>query len=143
MDFSSLTLFQVMKAKMAYLSQRQGVLAQNVANADTPGYRAKDVMKPDFKKMIAATGGGSVHKVAIERTNPGHMSGMKMDNNQFTEFKRKNTDELNPNGNNVSIEEEMVKVADNQQEYQKVVSIYAKTVSLLKTAVSGQSSSGG
>ncbi len=49
--------------------------------------------------------------------------------------KRKNTYETSPTGNNVVIEEEMAKIAENQAEYQKVVSLYGKTISMFKNAL--------
>lgn len=137
MDFNNLALFQVMKAKMGYLSQRQAVLAQNIANADTPNYRAQDIEQPDFRKVLGGMSPAQklqTGQLRMAHTNTGHMS-MGNVAMQFNTIERRNTYELNPNGNNVTIEEEMMKVAENQQEYQKVTSVYAKTVELFKTAI--------
>src|ERR1700733_12099117 len=100
MDFSNIGLFNIMKAKMDYISARQGVLAQNIANADTPGYKAMDVAEPDFKKLVA-------HGLQMTTTSPKHMTGGKGGSSGFKIEKRPGTDELNPDGNNVVIEEEM------------------------------------
>ena len=56
-------------------------------------------------------------------------------------IERKLTDELNPNGNNVAIEEEMSKVAANQGEYAMALNLYSKTIAMFKTAI-GNSSGG-
>lgn len=135
MDVAAMPLFQVMKAKMGYLSARQATLAQNVSNVDTPGYRARDISEPDFKKMAASFSSARSGNTGMMRTHPRHMIVAGMEVAHFSEVKRKQTDELNPNGNNVSIEEEMIRVADTQQEYQKVINLYGKTMDLIRTAI--------
>lgn len=135
MDYSSLPLFNVMKSTMGYMSERQSVLAQNVANADTPKYRAKDVVKPDFKKLASTINGGGTQKLHMALTSPMHMGQSSGAISAFKVEKRHTTDELNPDGNNVAIEEEMSKVAANQADYQKVLNLYGKTISLFKTAI--------
>lgn len=131
MDFGSIPLFSVMKSKMAYMSQRQSILANNIANADTPGYQAEDIKAPNFKKVMATASG----QLAMRTTNEKHLTGMSVSGSSFQTIKRESTYERNPNGNNVSIEEEMSKVAENQAEYQKVLNIYRKSVDMFKTAI--------
>lgn len=133
MDFSSMPLFNIMKSKLHYLSERQGVLAQNIANADTPQYRAMDIAAPDFKKMVGANGAGG--QLQMTTTSPQHLKGQAGGVGMFKLEKRKLTDELNPSGNNISVEEEMSKASDNQVEYQKALSLYAKTIAMFKTAI--------
>jgi flagellar basal-body rod protein FlgB len=133
-DFSNLTLFSVMKAKLDYMSERQSVLAQNIANADTPGYRAKDVAAPDFATMAKQMSNPTAQKLPMIVTSPNHIT-PKTQGSGFTAERSKMTDELNPNGNNVVIEEEMMKVGENQAEYQKVLNLYGKTISMFKTAL--------
>ena len=50
MSLSSMSIFAMAQSKMSWLGQRQTVLAQNIANADTPSYRAKDLEALDFQK---------------------------------------------------------------------------------------------
>jgi flagellar basal-body rod protein FlgB len=123
-----------MKTKLETLSERQTLLAQNIANADTPGYKAKDVVEPDFKKMVTDASKNSAQKLPMAITNPSHISAhpsaatLKVVNTRTT-------NELSPNGNNVVIEEEMSKIAANQAEYQKVLNLYSKAVSMFRTAI--------
>ncbi len=105
---------------MAYHSAQQAQLALNISNADTPDYKAKDVVAPDFKKMAF---GGVASGGAAQKLPP------------LAIVTRNSTFERNPSGNNVSIEEEMAKAADNQQEYQKVLNLYRKTVDMFKIAI--------
>lgn len=138
MDFANISLFSVMKAKLNFLSERQAVLAQNVANADTPGYRAMDVTAPDFEKMLKESGSGALQ---MKSTNPKHVTHGSVSAGMFEVKARAKTDELNPNQNNVSIEEEMAQVGQNQAEYQKVLNLYGKAISMFKTAI-GNSNAG-
>lgn len=135
MDFSSLPLFGVMKAKMNYLSQRQSALAQNVANADTPDYQARDVIPPDFKSIAQGTSKFRSRNLGIAVTNPKHIAGSSANAAEFAVGKRASTYERNPNGNNVSIEQEMMLISNNQAEYQQVLGLYKKSVDLFKTAL--------
>lgn len=140
MDFSAIPLFNLMKVKLNYMSERQSVLAQNIANADTPGYRTMDVPEPDFKKMIS--GGQEAHKLQMTLTNPMDMRGTAANAGAFQPEPRQTTGEQKPDGNNVVIEEEMSKIALNQADYQKVLDLYTKTIAMFKTAI-GSAGSGG
>lgn len=137
MDFAGIPLFSVMKAKMGYMSERQGVLAQNVANADTPGYQAMDVKTPDFETMLGSHSSG----LAMQVTSGKHITSGAKSSARYDIAKRASTYEVNPTGNNVSIEEEMSKIAENQAEYQKTLNLYRKTVEMFKTAI-GKPSNG-
>ena len=66
MDFSKIPLFQGLTSKMGWLSHRQQVLARNVANVNTPGYRPKDLTKPDFEEVMReSVGGGRTTPVSL------------------------------------------------------------------------------
>jgi flagellar basal-body rod protein FlgB len=136
MDYSSLPLFGLMKAKLNYASTRQGMLAQNIANTDTPGYRAKDVKEPDFSNVLAQQSG-----LQMTKTSTKHM-GSQTGAVNMNVITRDSTYEQSPTGNNVVIEEEMQRVAQNQAEYQKTLNLYHKTVTMFKTAL-GSPNSGG
>lgn len=131
MDFNGIPLFAAMKAKLSYHSERQNVLAQNIANADTPDYRARDLAAPDFKRMV----GAASHKLPLTVTNPQHVSLSSGAAAGFETIKRKSTYEQSPVGNNVAVEEEMMRIAENQSEYQKTLNLYRKTVTMFRTAL--------
>jgi flagellar basal-body rod protein FlgB len=59
MDFSKIPLFQGLVQKMGWLAQRQQVLARNIANANTPGFKPKDIEKPDFSALLEGQSRGS------------------------------------------------------------------------------------
>lgn len=145
MDYSSLPIFNLMKHKLNFHSARQGVLAQNIANADTPDYKAKEVLAPDFGKLLEEQRSHSAQKMPASmmaaRTHAGHLQGVTPPESPSV-IKRKLTDELNPNGNNIVIEEEMAEVAKNQGEYIKMLNLYSKTLSLFRTAIGNPGSNG-
>lgn len=133
MDFSAIPLFNIMKTKLGYLSARQSVLAQNVANADTPDYKAQDLTAPDFGRMVRDS--NPVRNLQMKTTNPRHITGRSSTGSAYKVTERDKTAELNPNGNNVVIEEEMAKIGENQAEYAKVLNLYAKAVAMFKSAI--------
>jgi flagellar basal-body rod protein FlgB len=140
MNYTDMPLFQLMRGKLGYLSQRQSVIAGNIANADTPGYQARDVAEPDFKAMTKNM--ISAASMPMAATDRAHMQGGQMIAAPTGVIKRPSTYERNPNGNNVVIEEEMMRVAENQAEYQKVLSLYRKTVDMFRTALGRQGGGG-
>jgi flagellar basal-body rod protein FlgB len=105
-----------------------------VANADTPGYKGKDVQKPDFRKVLDA----SVSALAAARTHPSHLAGNSIVPTVYPMVTRATTDELNPNGNNVSIEEEMQMVAVNAADYQLALGIEMSIDKLFQIALGQQ-----
>src|SRR5579862_3870097 len=72
MDIRSIPLFEAITRRMAWLTDRQTVLAENVANANTPGYLEKDLKEPDFRGVLARAGGSSILQIAA--TQPGHIT---------------------------------------------------------------------
>lgn len=135
MDYSSLTLFSTLKAKLNYLSERQSVLAQNIANVDTPDYRAKDVVAPDFQRMVQQAGKPTAQKLPLTVTSGQHIASNSAKDGAYKIQERKTTYDHNPDGNNVSVEEEMMKVAQTQAEYNKSLNLYHKMVTLFNTAI--------
>lgn len=124
MDISGLGLFRQMEQKMHWLSARQTVLSENVANADTPGYRPRDL-----KPFELASG-----TLALAQTNAGHLTGS---NASRTPVAVRDTSiiETSPDGNQVSLEDQLTKVADTGMDYQMLTNLYRKQISMFKTAL--------
>jgi flagellar basal-body rod protein FlgB len=105
-----------------------------VANPQTPGYRERDLRQLDFKDLIA--GGNATGVISVATTNPMHIAIGGSQDDAFG-ADRKRTFEVTPDGNSVVMEDEMTKVADNQQDYQVATMLYTKSLNLLKMAVKG------
>ena len=129
---TDLAVLQALKGKLRFHETRQKVLAENVANAETPGYAARDIKAPDFFRM--AVRGESGDGVATALTNPMHIAGPRITSGAL----RPETIggyEVTPDGNAVSLEDQMMKVTGNQMDYQVASSLYQRSLGLLKTAV--------
>ncbi|MBS1183192.1 MAG: flgB [Proteobacteria bacterium] len=133
MSMTDLPVLQALKGKLRFHETRQKVLAENVANAETPGYTARDIKAPDFFRM-AVEGDGDAG-VSTMLTNPMHIAGPVIGNG--TPFRSETVGgyEVKPDGNAVSLEDQMMKVTSNQMDFQTVTSLYQRSLGLLKTAV--------
>ncbi|PLX37231.1 MAG: flagellar basal body rod protein FlgB [Hyphomicrobiales bacterium] len=132
MSLTDLPILKAIRAKMDWHQARQRVLSENVANADTPGYQAYDLKPLDFEKQLPAAKSG----VAVTRTHAGHIAaGPLAGDSRFADRKVKEYD-VTPDGNQVVLEEQMMKVAQNQLEYQTATALYTRSLKMLKTALS-------
>lgn len=133
MSMTDLPVLQALKGKLRFHEARQKVLAENVANAETPGYSARDIKAPDFFR-VAVEGSGE-GGVATAVTSPMHIAAPAIGNG--TPYRTQKVDgyEVTPDGNAVSLEDQMMKVTSNQMDYQTVTSLYQRSLGLLKTAV--------
>lgn len=132
-----ITLFKAISAKMGYLDARQKVLANNVANADTPDYRAKDLTKVDFGALLKDITSGERMNVHLETTKKGHMPDPNnIDDGEVK--KRRTTYEVAPAGNAVILEEEIIKANQNTMDYNMMTNLYSKHISMMRTALGRQ-----
>ena len=123
----------MMSRQLAWLGARSAVLAQNVANADTPGYAARDLQPVDFRAELARAGGPDTSPT---QTDPRHLAGFaSADRGGFATAKEPAPFETTLSGNSVSLEQQMSKVGETQLAYQTVVELYRKHVSMIRTAL--------
>lgn len=132
MNLPDAPLLSMLRDRMTWLHQRQDVLSQNVANADTPGYVARDLKPLDFAAALKnATSTGS----SMMTTNARHI-GLSQSRGASKFEDRESPDiESSPNGNAVSLESQMIKVSDTQAQFAAAANLYAKALSLMKTAI--------
>lgn len=132
MDIKNIALFQAMGAKMNYLSTRQGVIAQNIANSDTPEYRPRDLTKVDFGAILQDVTGSN--KIRMERTTSGHMT-PGGDIHDARNRKSRMTYEVAPADNAVIIEEQMLKASKTTMDYNLMTNLMRKNVAMIQTAL--------
>jgi flagellar basal-body rod protein FlgB len=130
-------LFNALSKRMDWLTQRETVLAENIANADTPGYVAKDLDESSFAKAL---GNSSQFHMVTARTEPGHMRGTLDGTTAHTAYKERKPYETKPSGNSVVIEEQMVKVAKTESQHTTMTNLYSKYMKMFGMALG---SSGG
>ena len=136
MNLPEAPLMSMLRERMTWLHQRQDILSQNVANADTPGYVARDLKPMDFAQALKGASTGS----SMMTTNARHISLTRgMGTSKFEDHETPDI-ESSPNGNAVSLETQMIKVSDTQAQFAAAANLYAKAMSLMKTAIGRGSS---
>ena len=129
--FEKLELTRMAQALAAHAGARMGVIAQNVAHADTPSYRAGDVAS--FAESYAK----SQDHLEMRATRAGHFGGSLEGDMPPLEIRRKSLAGA-PNGNSVSLEQEMVKSAEARQDHEMALAIYRNTSSILRASLGRQ-----
>jgi flagellar basal-body rod protein FlgB len=124
-----LTLFDLIGRKLDHTDARQRVLTRNIANADTPGFTPKDVVEPDFGRLVR---GGGTPPVSLARTSAGHLGGLGLAPGARTE---ETPADLKPSGNAVSLELEAGKLRSNSGEHKRATMLYGKYLSMIRTAL--------
>jgi flagellar basal-body rod protein FlgB len=126
MDPTNLSLLNLADRRLAWLDQRQAVLAQNIANADTPGWVPRDL--PPFASSLATQTG-----ISMARTQPGDLPGTADDDIlsgvTITPTAR------SQDGNAVALDQQLAEVADSQTDQKLVTSIYQTYLGMFNTAL--------
>ena len=135
---SDLTTFTALKERMKFLQTRQKLLAQNVANADSPGYKPKDIAQlgvdvatrgADATRRMAGPYGMNVSMAATDVRHLGGNRGGAGSEERGASY------ETRPSGNAVNLEDEMLKVSQNQIDFQTAANIYQRGLATLKIAL--------
>lgn len=128
MQIGGLSLFQALTEKMRWHQARQGVLAENIANADTPNYIERDLAGFSFGDELKSSA-----TLSTSMTSPMHISASSGGLGGFGD--ESSPFEITPSGNGVTLEDEMMKVSGNDMDYQAVTALYTRSLRLLKTAI--------
>ena len=130
MDLTNLKLFQMAAKRMDWLSKRQQVLSQNIANSDTPSYAAQDLKDLSFRDLMRR----NRTLPTLEKTSPLHIAATRT-TPKFRPEKEREPYEMAPGGNAVVLEEQLTKVSETQANYRLATNIYAKHVTLIRMAL--------
>jgi flagellar basal-body rod protein FlgB len=115
-------------------NRRMELLAANIANADTPGYLARDI---DFRAaMQAAAGSGVQDTVALTATQPGHVGGSSSEL-PFAPALYRTSIQPSLDGNTVDTERESAAVAEAAIRYEAALMFFSSKISGLRTAITG------
>lgn len=127
--FKNLDIFRMSHAMAVHAGTRQSVIAQNMANADTPGYSARDI------KPFQAVFDTEMHATGLRATRPGHLSGHSAQLQlQFDTIERRDGPH-DPNGNSVSLETEMLNAVDVKRQHDRALAIYKSGMGVLRSAL--------
>ena len=155
MTTQNLTLLKALVTKMDWLEERQKIIAQNISNADTPGYRPNDVTPLNFKSLLsksassislgagmAGIGAAAAPAAAsgLAVTQAAHMGsgGTSGGGVKIQEKQQKNPYEVAPAGNAVVLEEQLLKMNETYTDHRFITNLYQKNIDMLKTAIRSQ-----
>lgn len=137
MELTDLPMFGIMRRKMAWLNQRQEVLARNIANADTPDYGARDLKKFDARREIEQRP-RTKFSVNVAQTSDRHIEGRRTSAaGDFKEAPERRPYETAPAGNAVVLEEQMIKVSESTINHQLVSQLYKKHLQMFRKVAGG------
>ncbi len=132
MELTNLPMFGLLRSRMSWLGQRQELLAQNVANADTPNYSSRDLKALNFRQVLNDSRQEQT-EVALNRTNVAHIQdGPAGGRGDFVSGEVKEPYETAPDGNAVVIEEQMVKMNETVTNHNLMTQIYKKQMLMFK-----------
>ncbi|CUI01486.1 FlgB family protein [Leisingera aquaemixtae] len=125
--FTELNVFKISYSMATHAGKRQALVAQNIANADTPGYHAKDI-KP-FTEVFAA----GARQSSMSATRDSHLNGTAGSQMDWAVM----SDETgsDPNGNSVSVEAELLKGVDTERQHKRAMAIYKSSMNILRASL--------
>jgi flagellar basal-body rod protein FlgB len=130
LDLANTPFFGLLRQRLDHLSERQRLIAENIANASTPGYRPRDLDTSGFENMLAATAGGGM---TLARTNAGHMT--QGGGSRSANIVTRNDSETTIDGNAVVLEEQMARAAETRMNFETGIALYQKGLELVRMAV--------
>ena len=133
MDITSIPLFAMLRGRMNYFTERQRLVAENIANSETPGYRPQDLTPFKF----SVSGGGAESPTVMAVTNPAHMRPTGAEATAAERgfrIQRRADSVTTLDGNQVSLEDEVMRMADSRMNYEAAIGFYQKSMAMIRTA---------
>jgi len=127
LDLASTPFFGLLRERLTQLSERQRLIAENIANASTPGYVPRDLDASAFQRALDNAGAG----VRLARTNAGHMTASGASG---THIVTRADSETTLDGNAVVLEEQTVRAAETRMQYETALALYQKGLQLVRMA---------
>ena len=130
MALDNIPLFATLKSRLGYLTQRERLVAENVANSETPGYAPKDLKPftlPDDKSAAGL-------KLATVTTSVRHISSTGSASAARFAAVIAPDGETTLDGNQVVLEEQMMKMQEARMNYDAAIGFYQKSMNLLRMA---------
>ncbi len=119
-------LSDALTSRMGFLTQRQGIVASNIANSNTPGYISRD--------LVSKGKGADTGAFGMAVTNAQHMMG-DPGKARLAGVLTEDTRFIQHNGNSVRLDEEMLKMTDIQLNYRMMTEVYTKHAGMQKMAL--------
>ena len=143
MPISDIPILSMLRTKLHWSQERQRLLAQNVANADTPEYQPRDLKTYSFKATLDQQAAGQPYRggpvsgpsttgVQMMATSAAHMAPSKPAG--IWRAPEQADSETTLDGNSVTLEDQMLKMTDARMNYDAAVGFYQKSMAMLKTS---------
>lgn len=133
MDLANTQFFGLLRTRLDQLSERQRLIAENIANASTPGYRPRDLDTSGFERMLSAQAGGAPGaNLVMARTNAGHMTSSGAA--RTAPIVTRDDSEVTIDGNAVVIEDQMARAAETRMQFETGIALYQKGLELVRLA---------
>lgn len=129
MDLASTPFFGMLRQRLDNLSERQRLISENIANASTPGYRARDIDTSGFERMLASSGSGGLQ---MARTSAMHMPAGG--GSASAQVVTRDDSETTIDGNSVVLEEQMARAAETRMAFETGIALYQKGLELVRLA---------
>jgi flagellar basal-body rod protein FlgB len=130
MDLTRIPLLSGLAQRLDFLAARTGVIAENIANADTPNYAARDIEKPNF--------GAMAERAAMRVSDPRHIAGPQASAGGDYRAVSAPDGEASLTGNQVSLETQAMKLSQTRSDYTLAATVYRKGLAMLRLAARGQ-----
>lgn len=127
-------IFTAIGESMRHLGARQQMISQNIAHADTPGYKAQELAPISFAGLVDR-GGGPVSIVAPVVALSDRLQAMGAKPVVVTSIPDRDISETKPDGNNVTLEDQLLKMGQIQSDFAALTGLYRKHMALVKTAL--------
>ena len=118
------TIFRLASDAARHAATRQATIAANVANADTPGYRARDLAAFQARH----------DELVLRRTRPGHLDGGGSASRSF-EIRGIGAD---PNGNTVDLQDQVLRSIEAARGHNRAVTVYRGALDMLRASLGGR-----
>jgi flagellar basal-body rod protein FlgB len=131
MNLADIPLFSMLRSRMGYLSEKERVIGQNVANSDTPRYQPSDLKAFTFDAKLQQS-----MPVVQAATQANHIKPPSSQTRAGGAFKsiRTRDSETTLDGNSVVLEEQMMKMTEARMNYDAAIGFYQKSLAMLRMA---------
>ena len=122
--------------EMKHLAERQRVISQNIANSETAGFKSHEVEAPDFGQMLEGAGGmPHIGRPTVQITSGMAALGARQPRGGSRVVLDHDVSETKPDGNNVTLEDQLLKMGQIQADFAAVTNIYRKQMGLMRLAL--------
>ena len=135
MGLVSFPLLSMMTAKLSWLNRRTDVIAENIANANTPGYRAQELAPVSFRDMVTRQMAPQHVEGTMAVTDAAHLTGSRATAAPFKVANAPDAHVQTLSRNDVSVEQQLVRLGETQVDYQATLNLYGKHLDMIRTAI--------